>query len=84
MKNNNQGIKNIEIGEIIRIKNRDWVLVETTHKNGTIQWEQPTLILLNNILNGINRKPYFKRRGIEAPFTKIKKSFRGTKLTNGK
>ena len=57
-------IKIIEIGEIINIKNRDWLLVETTHKNGSMEWEQPTLVLLNKVLKGINKKPYYRKKGI--------------------
>lgn len=71
-------INNIKIGEIIRIKNREWLLIETTHKNGRMSWEQPTLILLNKLVKGINRKPYLKKIGVDhKPF---KKSFKGIKL----
>ena len=68
-------IKNIEIGEIISIKNRDWIMVETTHKNGSIEWEQPTLVLLDHVLKGINKKPYYSKRKMvieEVPNIKFK------------
>ena len=74
-------IKNIEMGEIIIINRREWLMVETTHKNRSIEWEQPTLVLLDKILTGINKKPYYKRNGIfveEVP----KKIFRSKKLGN--
>jgi len=74
-------IKNIEIGEIIQIKNRDWLMVETTHKNGRMEWEQPTLILLDRMLVGVNKKPYYKRQGIVAEKIPNKK-FKTKKLGN--
>ena len=76
-------IKHIQIGEIVRVEGdmREWILVTTTHKNGTIEWEQPTLILLGKILSGINKKPYYKRNKIivEPLPTKI---FVSKKLSN--
>lgn len=74
-------IQNIEIGEIIRIKNREWLMVETTHKNGKLSWEQPTLVLLNKILTGINKKPYYKKNGIVLEKIPTKK-FKTKKLGN--
>jgi len=79
MKNNNQGIKYIEIGEIIRIKNRDWLMIETTHKNGRVEWEQPTLIQLDK---AITKTPK-KFRGCDKTISPFKK-FKSIKLTNGK
>ena len=74
-------IKNIEIGEIITIKNRDWLMVETTHKNGSVEWEQPTLVLLDKILKGINKKPYYRKNKIYAEELPTKK-FAIKKLSN--
>ena len=76
-------IKDIEIGEIVTIKNRDWILVETPHKNGTMEWMQPTLVLLDKILKGINKKPYYRKNKIvvEPVPTKM---FRCKTLTNKK
>ena len=55
----NEPIKHIQIGEIVRVEGdmREWILVETPHKNGSLEWMQPTLVLLHKILQGINKKP---------------------------
>ena len=75
-------LKEIEIGEIIKIKGKEYIIVNTPHKNGRMKWEQPTLIKLDTIIKNINRKPYFKKRGFEEPpLKKIKKGFKGIKLT---
>ena len=74
-------IREIKIGEIIRVGRKEYIIVNTLHKNGRMEWEQPTLIKLDTIIKNINRKPYFKRRGIKPPLKKIKKGFRGIKLT---
>ena len=73
-------IKEIEIGEIIRVGTKEYIIVNTPHKNGRIEWKQPTLIKLDTIITNINRKPYFKRRGIKPPLKKMKKGFKGIKL----
>lgn len=56
-------IKTLDIGEIVLIEgdSREWVLVETPHKNGKMEWMQPTLVLLHKILQGINKKPYYRK-----------------------
>lgn len=76
-------IKHIEIGEIIRIGNdsREWVMTETTHKNGTMDWEQPTLVLLHKITQGINKRPYYRKNKIVVEELPTKK-FSAKKLSN--
>ena len=64
-------IKNIQIGEIISIGLTDYIIVNTPHKNGRIDWEQPTLIQLEHFI----KKTPKKFRGCDktiSPFRKIK------------
>jgi len=61
-------IKNIEIGEIVTINRREWLMV-------SMEWEQPTLVLLDKVLKGINKKPYYKKKGMvveDVPTKKFK------------
>ena len=51
-------INKLEIGEILRIKGRDYILSETSI--GGTDKKKPHLILLDNTIKGMNRKPYFK------------------------
>lgn len=53
-------IQEIKIGEIIRINNREFLLVETAIGNS--DKKRPSLILLNNLLKGIYRKPFFEKQ----------------------
>ena len=43
-------IQIIRIGEIIFIDGVEYIIANTPHKNGRIEWEQPTLIKLKSIL----------------------------------
>jgi len=52
-------IKEIQIGEIIRINKREFILIET--QVGNSEKKRPSLILLKNAIHGIYRKPYFNR-----------------------
>lgn len=72
-------IKNLEIGEIVRIKNREWLVVETPIGNS--DKKRPDLVLLDNVLKNINRKPYYSRKGKDTPIKNMK-SFKGIKLIN--
>jgi len=51
-------IKEISIGEIIRINQREFLVSETAI--GDSEKKRPSLILLNNAIKGIYRKSYFK------------------------
>lgn len=78
-------INNIKLGEIINVENKEYVIVNTKHKNGSIVWEQPTLIKLKTLINNINRKPYYKRKGFEdIPLKKMNKGFECLKLNINK
>lgn len=76
------GIKNIITGEIIRVGNEEYIIAPTTHNNGSMEWEQPTLIKLKTLIKNINRQPYYKKKyGKDAPLKYMKKGFEGIKLT---
>ena len=49
-------IKCLRLGEILRINNHDYIIVNIEHKNGRMVWEQPTLIKLEYLIKNINRK----------------------------
>jgi len=77
-------IKHIQIGEIITIgeKNREWIIAETTHNNGKTEWQQPTLIQLEHLLDKkINKNIYYQRNKIFADPLPTKR-IKGRKLTN--
>jgi hypothetical protein len=74
-------IKVLNIGEIVRINNKEYILILTNGGNGREKWEQPTLKILDNILEGINRKPFYKKMKIEMPKTRMTKTFKAKKLT---
>ena len=79
----NEPIKQIQIGEIVRVEgdNRDWILTEVAGKNGTLEWLSPRLVLLEKLLMGYNKKVYYKRKGIALELPPTKK-FLTKKLTN--
>jgi len=51
-------IKKIEVGEILEIDGREWVLIKT--KVGGSDQQRPDLITLKGLIKNINRKPYYK------------------------
>lgn len=53
-------IQELQIGEIVRINQREYLLIEIGI--GGSDKKRATLILLKNILKGIYRKSYFKHR----------------------
>lgn len=70
-------LKEIRLNEIIRLENKDYIIVNTNHKNGKINWEQPTLIQLEHFIKSTPKK----LRGCckkSVPFRK----FKGIKLTS--
>lgn len=58
-------IQELQIGEIIRIGEREFLIIETAI--GGSDKKRLSLVLLNNTLKGIYRKPYFKHieRGLK-------------------
>ena len=77
-------IKCLRIGEILRVDNKDYIIVNTEHKNGRMVWEQPTLIKLETLIKKINRKPYYKRKGFkDIPFKNMMIGFKCIKLMKG-
>ena len=76
-----EGIKNIQIGEIVLIEGREWVLTRQIVRNGRKdEYYAPRLILLKNLIVNISRKPYYERKKQEVPFKEIAKKFKGIKL----
>ena len=71
-------IQIIRIGEIIFIDGVEYIIANTPHKNGRIEWEQPTLIKLKSIL----KKTPKKWRGCDKSVQPFRK-FKGIKLTAG-
>ena len=69
-------IKEIQIGEIIRIEGNEYIVVNTPHKNGRMDWEQPTLIKLNHFIE----KTPKKFRGCPKTINPFRR-FKGIKLT---
>lgn len=57
-------IKELELGEIVRINKREYLLIEIGI--GCSLKKRVALILLNNTLKGIYRKPYFKLNKFDA------------------
>jgi hypothetical protein len=55
-------IKNIEIGEIIKIRGREYIVKETLGSNGIVTWHEPSLILLNKAITGIYKNPYLTNK----------------------
>ena len=53
-------IQEIQIGEIVRINQREFLLVEAPI--GGSEKKRPALVLLKNVLKGIYRKSYFKHK----------------------
>lgn len=76
-------IKKLQIGEIVYIEgdNRDWILTELEGSNGTTKWLSPQLVLLKNLLYGMNKKIYYKRKNIPHELPPTKK-FKTIKLSN--
>jgi hypothetical protein len=56
-------IQEIQIGEIIRIEGREFLVVEAPI--GGCDKKRPSLVLLKNLLKGIYRKSYFKHKSME-------------------
>ncbi len=57
--------REIKVGEILRIEDKEFMIINTEHKNGRITWEQPTLVKLDTAIQNTSRKKHF--RGSEAP-----------------
>ena len=70
----NKQIKNLRIGEILQIEDKEYIIANTPHKNGSIEWEQATLIQLKKFIKGTPKK----LRGCEKK-SKLKK-WKGIKL----
>jgi hypothetical protein len=68
----------LNIGEILTIKGRDWVLIET--KIGNTDKFRPDLILLETLIKGINRKSYFKHDLYKTNYNMMKKTIKANNL----
>ena len=79
-------INKLEIGEVVNIKGREWVLVET--KIGGSDKLRPDLILLSSLIKGTNRRIYFKDKinslnqleGLETSFNLSRKLIKNNNL----
>ena len=67
-------MREIRIGEIVIIQEREYILINSPKSNGTMHWEQPILKLLKNTIQNNQRKtkPTYQKRFKGIKLTKLK------------